>query len=285
MAAGQLRRQATVIGIILVLVTGGALFGGSTAAGTDPPPCSFDVATPHPYWRDRWLSLEFLPIGSGGQVEFGANGRLYFHPVATIQRALVELAEGRVGVAESLAAQLVDHSTLDGDVRTFPYPFAYEWAGHTLSPGWVSAMAQGQAISLFILLYEATGHAAYLRLASESRNALVEIPGLVRRDGPNVWLQEYPTPGLDPIFNGDVFAIIGLYDYDRTNARASLLFCETLETLTAERAVWADPKTVWYDLLHTRPEDGPYVQIHRYLFGVLGDITGDTAWQRLAARP
>src|SRR5829696_5179286 len=81
-------------------------------------------------------------------------------------------------------------------------------------------MAQGQALTLFVRLFEATGKAEY-RIASDGVFASFRFaqggpePWTVRLLGSNLWLEEYAGPVTDGTFNGHMFAAFGLWEYWR----------------------------------------------------------------------
>lgn len=89
-----------------------------------------------------------------------------------------------------------------------------------LKPGWTSAMAQGQCISLYLRYYQVSGEEEYLERAIKAYNYL-EVPveeGGVRAydEEGNLWLEEYPSPNKPScVLNGFIYAMWGLYDLYR----------------------------------------------------------------------
>lgn len=89
-----------------------------------------------------------------------------------------------------------------------------------LKPGWASAMAQGQCISLFLRWYQITKDNNYLDYAKKAY-AFMKIPtsdGGVRAydEYGNLWLEEYPSPDKPScVLNGFIYALWGLYDLYR----------------------------------------------------------------------
>lgn len=85
-----------------------------------------------------------------------------------------------------------------------------------LPPGWYSAMAQGQAMSLLTRAYLRTRNRKYLEAALRATH-LFDIPSsrggvrtrfLDRYD----WYEEYPTTPSSFVLNGFIYSLIGLYD-------------------------------------------------------------------------
>jgi hypothetical protein len=97
----------------------------------------------------------------------------------------------------------------------YDFPFTVGGMWETLHPPWISAMAQGLAMSLLTRAYAATGQRRYLQAA---RGALrpfrrsVPNGGVVRRYGGHRWYEEYPTPTPSYVLNGFGFTLLGLYD-------------------------------------------------------------------------
>lgn len=90
-----------------------------------------------------------------------------------------------------------------------------------LTPGWTSAMAQGQCISLFLRYYQITKEEKYLESSKKAFQFMKDVSvseGGVRaydNEG-NLWLEEYPSPKKPScVLNGFIYAMWGLYDLYR----------------------------------------------------------------------
>lgn len=89
-----------------------------------------------------------------------------------------------------------------------------------LEPGWYSAMAQGQAMSVLTRAYTVTEDPAYLEAAlraigpfkvrSENHGVMATFLGKF------VWYEEYPTVPSSFVLNGFIYALFGLYDLKST---------------------------------------------------------------------
>ena len=85
-----------------------------------------------------------------------------------------------------------------------------------LPPGWYSAMAQGQAMSLLVRAYLRTNNIKYLDSAIKAMR-LLDIPS---KDGGVLavfaekypWYEEYPTTPHSFVLNGFIYSLLGLYD-------------------------------------------------------------------------
>jgi heparosan-N-sulfate-glucuronate 5-epimerase len=96
-----------------------------------------------------------------------------------------------------------------------------------LKPGWASAMAQGQCMSLLLRWHQITNDHKYLNYANQAYE-FMKIPsseGGVRawdKEG-NVWLEEYPsTDGPSCVLNGFIYALWGLYDLYRVTGNSEV---------------------------------------------------------------
>ena len=97
---------------------------------------------------------------------------------------------------------------------------------YRIHPPWASAMAQGEAISFYLRMYQALGRASYLETAWRAYRFLA-VPwadGGVRRydeDG-NLWFEEYPSEKPSYVLNGFIYTLLGLYDLYRVTGSAEV---------------------------------------------------------------
>ena len=175
-----------------------------------------------------------VPRDAAGVRMYDLNGVLYNHPVLQAQDGLMSLSDYRLtnearylNRAAVDAQRLIDRRVLSDGAWYYPYPFDFALHGYpstVLRAPWFSAMAQGQALSLFTRLYQVTGAQKWRDAADATftsfRNAPVQgLPSVVNLGPSNyLWLEEYPrwpTSASDRTLNGHVFAMFGLYDYQR----------------------------------------------------------------------
>ncbi len=172
------------------------------------------------------------------------GGVAYDHPVLQAQFMLTRLSSYLHNhdplYLERIKAhgdRLLKNSVLSRGAMYLPYPF--DWALHgnkdnVIKAPWYSAMAQGQALSAFVRLYEVTGEQRY-RIAADQLFASFKnlkstgMPWTVNVDDEGyLWFEEYARDvGADRSVNGHIFAIYGLWDYYRITAseEAKQLFC------------------------------------------------------------
>lgn len=218
-------------------------------------------------------------IDAGGVRMFSLYGRIWNHPVGQAQYALANLDSYRLtgkGVyldrAIANAQRLVNRSVVAGKAWFFPYPFDFACCqGDTsmvLHAPWYSGMAQGEALSIFVRLFEVTGDPEW-RVAADAAFASLLLPPShgrpwvtwVDADG-HLWLDEYPrwpAAKSERVLNGHIFAVFGLYDYIQlaNDPQALQLFdgaVTTVEQLFPEfrRVNWAAA----YSLGHGIPATG-----------------------------
>jgi heparosan-N-sulfate-glucuronate 5-epimerase len=115
------------------------------------------------------------------------------------------------------AAWLAEALEDDGGL---PYLFAMPHT-YTIKPPWYSAMAQGQAASVFVRAVLSLGDDRFIEAAERAiRPLMTEDSTIVAhtREGPV--LQEYPTQPPSHVLNGWMFALWGLYDVAMLAERA-----------------------------------------------------------------
>ncbi len=189
-------------------------------------------------WQQRgaWLHVVRIQWGLGCFERYLAGeGKLWL--------------DAATGCAEELLMH--QHPTgpqAGGFLHSKPLPHTFR-----LSPPWISAMAQGEAASLFVRVFQETGDE---RFAHSARRALLPLGvgsaegGVRARLGGGVFFEEYPTQPPSFVLNGGIFAIWGLYDValalDDTTSRKG--FEEALETLIQNIGRWDTGYWSRYDL-------------------------------------
>jgi hypothetical protein len=137
--------------------------------------------------------------------------RGHANPVTIAQLGLgaCQLGEGWRDVVAASAGWLSEHLESDGQLLyLFPMPHTYR-----LEPPWTSAMAQGQAASLFVRAASALDEPSLTDAAVRATSSLLQADDRVvvsTPDGPV--LQEYPTDPPAHVLNGWIFGLWGLYD-------------------------------------------------------------------------
>lgn len=234
------------------------------------------------------------PVDASGVRVAVIDNHLVDHPVAQAQYALALLNgynltgdRQRLALARRQADRLLERAVSQDGAIYFPYPFDFdlhEGPDVMLAP-WYSAMAQGQALSVFVRLVE-SGETTY-RAAADRTFASFLQPGrtvLVDRDG-YYWPEEYPGDPPDRTFNGMVFALYGLVDYQRLtgDADAKLLIQATLTTVNHVLPGIRVPGGISRYCLAHAVQDAGYHAIHIRQLEMLSRLTGDPSFAEWAA--
>jgi heparosan-N-sulfate-glucuronate 5-epimerase len=114
-----------------------------------------------------------------------------------------------------------------GQVSTLGVVWTHEFdfASYRLERPWISAMAQGQAVSTLTRAYRLTNDAEFLRLAQAGARPLmvaVDEGGVGRATEDGWWLEEYPSRSPSRVLNGCIFALWGLYDLGLCGDRSAM---------------------------------------------------------------
>ncbi len=162
---------------------------------------------------------------------------------------------------------------------------------YQLKKPWLSAMAQGQALSALCRAWQLTGDERYLNPARKSFPIFsipVEEGGIMRNypDG-SLSFEEYPSTPPSYVLNGLIFALFGLYDFylADNNDLAYELFKKATVGLK-ENIAWYDTG-FWsfYDLMPpVRLASKRYHRLHILLLQNLSEITGEHLFSEVAER-
>jgi hypothetical protein len=213
------------------------------------------------------------------------------HPIATAQAGLNTLASGDVDAARGFAHGLVNLALDDDGKWWLPYWFDWHVRPAAMDAPWVSAMAQGQALSLFASLYAETGEAEWFEAAERMWETLQ-----VRRDDGGrwwsqrvvdgyLWFDEYPDGSTHMVVNGHVFALYGVYDWWRVTGDedAAALFDEAATTaLRAFGEVRRPGEASVYCVNGCGWSDDYYHRVHVGQLENLVVITGDPRFADMA---
>lgn len=244
------------------------------------------------------------PVDAVGVQLYERDGERQFHPVGMAQYGLAALNGHRVTDdaeylrrAEANAQALLDHAKSARGGVYFPYTFDFELLGDeadTIRAPWWSAMAQGQALSLFTRLHGTTGEQRWLEAARLTFNTFLRPrsahrPWVIHVDRSRyLWLEEYAgnTAPL-MVFNGHVFAIWGLYDYWQATGddRAVPLMDGAITTIRAYATYFRVPGDVSFYSLRVREpysQNEKYHRIHARQLSELGRLTGDAWFERMS---
>lgn len=190
--------------------------------------------------------------------------------------------------ARACADHLLAEQEPDGGwIHHFRYP-------HTLplAPGWLSAMAQGEAASLLVRVHALAGEDRYAEAALRAL-APMRVPvaaGGTQADlGGHGWPEEYPTQPASYVLNGGIFALWGLRDVavalDDPRARGD--FEDGVAALVANLHRWDTGRWSLYDLFpHPLPNlaSSFYHRLHISQLTATNVLAPHPELERVAAR-
>jgi hypothetical protein len=222
--------------------------------------------------------------------DYGGKIGAQYNPVTISQYALALyhafLGTGNVTLRAKFLIQanwLVAHAKDLGNFTVWQYKF--DWAIYNMTDPWVSAMAQGEGVSVLTRAYTLTGNRTFLEAAEKAIGSfeVEKDDGGVRfTDYDGVWFEEYADSGdLDSkVLNGFVFALYGLYEYAfETNCSESYgLFWTGTNTLEANVQRYDVGYWSYYDLLG-HFAGGTYHEIHIEQLGTMYLLTGIEKFQ------
>lgn len=223
--------------------------------------------------------------------------KYYYNPVTVAQYALTlygEYLQGDVVLQDFITAteKLISLQDDSGAFR-YPFPFKYYLSGEVYQPGWVSGMAQGQALSVFARAYSVTGDQRYLQAGDKSLEFLLTpvsaggVKDTLEDLHPSlkkyIIFEEYVADPASYTLNGFMFALLGLYDWAQvslgdTRELSEQNFETGIETLEKILPYYDIGGLSAYDLGHITYNAEPhaiakYHAIHIYLLHALYSIT------------
>ena len=214
----------------------------------------------------------------------------YWNPVILSHFALVHHGRFLRGRTESRAPffraadKLIELQLPNGG---FPYP-ARPYRKLKLAEGWISGMAQGNAMSVFyraMLMsddprYKRAGELAFASLMTPTSEGgpATSLADLDPSLSAYLFLAEWPTDPIDYTLNGYMFAMLGLFDWSHVSEKASAAFKLHMETLEPLLPYHDVDGFSTYDLSHIIFGLGPYIAppylgIHVYLLHALASVT------------
>ena len=247
------------------------------------------------------------PVSSGYLLDslevpvYKFEGVNYYHPVHMSQYAFKQLDWFSVSGDSAYfqrALQVIIRLkklavSMDSSVL-FLNHFDFEVHGsehELMEAGWGSAMAQGQALSLFCWMYEHTNDPNLLIWADKIYNSFYRIKGnggsnwisCVDENG-NIWMEEYPSETPCFTLNGKIYAMIGLFDYYMATGKVDVKNMLMGGITTIKKNVHRyrrENQPSLYCVKHNRSYEG-YHQTHINLMKTLFKMTTDSYFEEMA---
>lgn len=225
-------------------------------------------------------------------------GKSFYQPVTMAQYALNLLDiyidygdEVAFDVAERHLTKLISMSKIENSRRFFQHTQNYNFNDiELLEAPWVSALTQGQVLSLCSRFFELTGDEKYLNFAREIFKSFKQTKRntgdwIVCVDSKKqLWLEEYPSELPSHVWNGMMFAMIGLYDYYliSNDAEALSYLNGSLTTLKANMYLMREKNSVSFYSAKYMVKNPSYHEIHINLLNFLSEIADDHAFSTFA---
>jgi heparosan-N-sulfate-glucuronate 5-epimerase len=168
----------------------------------------------------------------------------------------------------------------------------FDYPRYHLKRGWVSAMYQGQAMSLYLRYGQYTKQENYFTSKAEKIADFFKkdyVNGGVSRldkDG-NFWMEEYPSPTPSFVLNGFIYTLFGIIDLYRITKKeeTNQLMKESFKTLIASLHLYDAGYWSVYDQLHKELASKYYHKnIHIPLMKILFSLTNDEIFNHYAKR-
>lgn len=205
------------------------------------------------------------------------------------------LASGSAAALQDLRRQaewLCQHQTQAGE-----YVYAFGHARFGKRAGWISAWAQGLAVSSLVRSYLIFCEPAYLvaaRRAAAPMLRRVQDGGVLWIDDSGYWLEEVPEDSPSHILNGFITAWHGLVDLEAVSPNPEVTRVRSLcaETLRRHAASYGEGGPLLYDLKRRVPATLGYPRLQVEQMRSLAFLTGDRRfdhiaddWERRFCRP
>lgn len=288
------RTAAAVTFMKLVLATAAALMLIPAAIATAKPSAYLDAGS-QPDIMSQHGPTTYPVMGPEGVPRVQYPWGVEDNPTTIAQWALQHWSwyttnhqPGELDFTLRAAEWFVAHQRADG---AWPYLFNTMSAGQPLTAPWISAMAQGQAMSVLVRAYKATRDQRYLAAATQAVQPFektVASGGVVSDWNGLPWYEEYATPAGQHVLNGYEFALVGLHDLAALDADAAELFRDGVRSLVAHISSFDLPtqrNELYAAVAGGRFPVAPnYRQAHAVLTRELATITGDAKLSMYAAR-
>ncbi|MCK4777727.1 MAG: cell wall-binding repeat-containing protein, partial [Actinomycetia bacterium] len=266
----------------------------------------FKDKTPRHYYLDMRIVVDWIEGDELGKVSFdrdgiplvvyslneigGVPGGKVYNPVTIAQYALGSYEEYLHGKKEmekvflSQARWLKEKINKNGQLLLdFPIPL------RNIAAPWMSAMAQGEAISVLIRAYVLTNETSYLEAA---QNAFLPFKkelykgGVVYKEGDNLWLEEYPEDPPTHVFNGFLFSLFGLYDLYRVtlDPEVKMIFNSAVDTLLRNINLYEKDGALLYQLNDISYANDFYQILHVEHLKALSVISGEKKFHEIAEK-
>ena len=153
---------------------------------------------------------------------------------------------------------------------------------YAIKAPWVSSMAIGEVMSVYLRMYQIEGNESYLNVAKKAYEFLkidVADGGVRRRDENGyLWFEEYPSNPPSYVLNGFIYTLFGLYDLYRVTGMADVKkdIDECIMTLKDnlhrfDSGYWSNYDLRYRELVRYYYQRNVHVPQMKVLYGLTGD--------------
>ncbi len=163
---------------------------------------------------------------------------------------------------------------------------------YRISPGWISGMAQAEALSVLLRAHQITQNAIFrdTALAAMKIFSVKAHEGGVMASFPDgrPIIEEYPSPHfMTGVLNGFIFAIIGIYEYAQylEDHQARQFFAQLIDSLKSNIHRYDAGFWSYYDQHAShRLASRAYHRLHIEQLRCLGELTGEPMFHHFEQR-
>lgn len=170
---------------------------------------------------------ERLQLDEEGIPKVRQQDEFHYNAVTVAQYALSTFGEYRRGQSSSepfikATDKLIDMMSEDGAFR-YSFPWHNGNTGEVYEKGWISAMAQGHALSCFSRAYYLTKDPKYIEAGKKvysflildklQGGAMTSLGDLDERLSDKIFFEEYVSNPSSYTLNGYMFTLLGIYDW------------------------------------------------------------------------
>lgn len=233
---------------------------------------------------DSWrlFDSEGVPL-----VDYGPPTGIQYNPVGVCHYGLANyhmyLATENVAFREKFLVQanwLVRNAVQREGFAVWEYNF--DWPFYNCTDPWVSAMAQGEGLSVLTRAYVLAGDIKYLEVARAAMWSFrfeMTSGGVRYTNSDSVWFEEYADTEApsSKVLNGFIFSLFGLFEYsfETDSDEGYELFWEGARSLSLNLYQYDTGSWSYYDLLHLIEAHVLYHTLHINQLLTLYWLSGD----------
>ena len=252
---------------------------------------------PRTHYSESILDELDYPMDEDSIYIFVYRGDTVLHPLVLDEMGIIFVAfyystgdEYYLQRAEAHARKLEEMADEYNGALYFPYSFEVNFFSDLLSPPWYSGITQGEALLLFVRLYNFTGNKHYLELADRTFASFLTF----KEQSPvwittvdnlgYFWIEEYPADEPSHVLNGFITASFGLYEYylATQNPTARRLFLASMTTIKHYLNDFRVPGDISYYCLKFRNQEPKYHRMHISQLLQLHRLTGDEFFEEMS---